>query len=199
MLKIGITGSMGSGKSTVAGLLMKQGIPVILVDELVRSYQSPGNIAWAQIRGRWGDKYMADSGELDRRKLAADMLADRNLRAELEGIIHPLARQEVLKIFNIWAGEGVKVGAADVPLLFEAGWKDIFDRIIVTHAPEDVLVRRITEKRGITEEEAKKWLSIQSPQEDKIKEADAVIETQEEEKEIEKNIKNTIKEFKRRK
>lgn len=177
MLKIGITGNIATGKTTVTRILKDMDIPVVSCDELVRSLQSPGNVLWRRIKQKWGDSYFKPDYTLDRKKVAMDLFEKQEFRNQLEEITHPYIKQEVIKIFSIWENEKVDIACAEVPLLFEAGWEKLFDKIILTCADRKVQLKRIVEKRNINIHTAEKWIDIQEEQDKKKEEADAVINT----------------------
>ncbi|MGM0569070.1 MAG: dephospho-CoA kinase [Elusimicrobiota bacterium] len=177
MLRIGLTGMMGSGKSLTLKIFKSKGIAVVSADELVRSFQQPGNILWQQIRKEWGDKYFNQKGELKRDEIAAKILSGSHFRQKLEDMTHPLVKSEIEKIFRVWEEEGRKFAAAEVPLLFKAGWENMFDLIVMTSAGVDECVRRVCKKRKITPAGAKKWIEIQAPGNNCKQKSDIIIDT----------------------
>ncbi|MGM0441414.1 MAG: dephospho-CoA kinase [Elusimicrobiota bacterium] len=191
MLKIGLTGSIGSGKSTVSKMFEDQGISIVSSDEIVKSLQRPGNVLWRRIQQNWPGKFLKNERELDRKKLADRLLEDKKFRKEIEQMIHPVVKSEIKKIFKVWKGEGSKIAGAEVPLLFEAGWEEMFDYIVLTYAPGEVLLKRIEKNKSISQAKAKKWLNIQQDQKIKKKKSDIIIDT-DKDKEI---IFNKVKEI----
>jgi len=179
VLKVAVTGNICSGKTTVSEIIKDEGIPVVSCDQLVKSCQSPGNILWREIKNRWGKKYIKNDGSLDRKKLSEDLLNRPEFKKELEDISHPVIKQEMLKILDTWRAEGAEIACAEVPLLFESGWRELFDRVITTAAPEEVRIKRIMSVRKVDRAAAFKWINAQMAQEEKIKMSDYVIETNE--------------------
>ncbi len=178
MLKIGITGNIATGKTTVARIFKDIGISVVSSDELIRNLQNPGNILWLRIKKKWGDKYFKADYTLNREKVAVDLLRNNEFKVQLEDLTHPVIKQKIVEMFSIWKDEGKDIVAAEVPLLFEAGWEDLFDKIILTVVSREIQIKRIVEKRSIDIETAKEWIKIQMPWDMKKQKADAVINTE---------------------
>jgi dephospho-CoA kinase len=177
MLKIGVTGNIATGKTTVTEMLKEMGIPVVSSDELVRKLQAPGNVLWRYIKESWGDELFNEDGTLNREAVASKLLEDNIFKKQLEEIAHPLVKEEIIKAFTSWEKEGRDMAVAEVPLLFETGWEDMFDSIILTYAPEGTQVRRVVLQRNISNDTAVKWIKVQGSQEEKKKKADIVIDT----------------------
>jgi dephospho-CoA kinase len=198
MIKIGITGSMGSGKSAVSKIFTDIGVPVVSADDIVNSLRSPGNVVWQQVRSAWPGKYIKNDREIDTGKLKEDILKDSDFKKKLEDIIHPLVRTEIEKIFSVWESEGISPAAAEVPLLFEAGWENIFDIIVSAYASRDILIERIKKKLNSDKKEALLWLSMQLDQEEKKRRADYTVDTGKDIKKTKVDIEKIIKRIKER-
>ncbi len=196
MFKIGITGSIASGKSRVSKIFKDNGIPVVSSDDIVSSLRAPGNVIWQEIRTRWPGKYIGKDRKIDTDGLRNKILKDLDFKKKIESIIHPLVRAEIEKIFLVWQKERLSVAAAEVPLLFEVGWEDIFDIIITTYAPRDLIIERIIKKLNSDRKKARKWLSMQMDQEEKKERADYTVDTSKDIKKTEKDIKKIIKRIK---
>lgn len=199
MIRIAVTGTIGSGKSTVSKILSDSGVPVVSADDIVSSLRSPGNIVWQEIRKRWPGKYIGAGRKVDISKLRADTLNNPDFREELEGIIHPLVKSETEKILSVWEKEGLQLGAAEVPLLYEAGWEDIFDVVITTWAPQKILIKRVNKKFNTDRDESLKWLSLQLDQNEKKERSDYTVNTAGKIKKTRKDIKKIIKKIKEKK
>ena len=173
MMRIAITGSIGMGKSTVAAMFERAGVPVFDADAVVRSLQGPGGALVERI----GEHFPGTvaSGLLDRDKLAAVVLEDPTKLAELEGIVHPAvhdARQEFID-----KNRNAPAVLFDIPLLFETGGEKEFDKVVVVSAPANVQHSRVLGRRGMTEEKLHAILQRQMPDDQKRARADFVIET----------------------
>jgi dephospho-CoA kinase len=176
MLKVGLTGNIASGKSTVAGVWRGLGARVIDADELARRAVDPGSPALARIVERWGEGVLDARGGLDRAAMRARVFADPAERAALESIIHP--RVAELRDAELRAAEaaGDAVVVADIPLLFEVGLQSEFDLVVLVHAPAEVRLERIVRDRGLDAAAARKMIDAQMPSERKRSLADIVID-----------------------
>lgn len=175
MLKIGLTGSIGMGKSTTAALFARHGIPVYDSDDAVHRLYGPGGAAVAPVGALFPEAIM--DGRVDRTKLAAAVLENAAAMAKLEAIIHPLVQADQAAWLEARAAEGADMAVADIPLLFETGAEHRFDRIVVVSAPAEIQRDRVLARTGMTEEKFAALLAKQMPDEEKRRRADAVIET----------------------
>ncbi len=172
---IGLTGSIGSGKTTAAEHFRTLGAFVISADALVREATALGAPCLKDIRERFGDEVFFPEGHLNRKALGALVFNDPVSRKTLEGIIHPRVAELATVRFRA-APPGALI-VYDCPLLFEAGLAEQgFDLVIVVTAPTAAIIRRIGERDGLTVTEAAARLASQAPQEEKIASADIVIE-----------------------
>ncbi|MBA3669949.1 MAG: dephospho-CoA kinase [Sphingomonas sp.] len=173
MIRIALTGSIGMGKSTVADMFAKAGIPVFDADAEVRRMQGPGGSLVAAIGAAFPAALV--DGQLDRDRLAAIVLADPAKLAMLESIVHPavaLARDEF-----IGRNRASPALLFDIPLLFETGGERQFDKVVVVSAPAEVQRQRVLERPGMTEAKLASILARQRPDADKQARADFVIDT----------------------
>jgi len=173
-VRVGLTGGVASGKSTVSALLRDLGAIVVDADALAREVVEPGTPGLAAVVEAFGPEVLADDGSLDRARLGAIVFAEPARRAELEGIIHPLVRARAAQIE---AGEepGVVV-VQDIPLLVETGQAGTFDVVIVVDAPEEVQVERAVRDRGWTPEEARSRIAAQASREQRRAAATYVVD-----------------------
>jgi len=162
--KVGITGGPATGKSTLLRLLSRLGYPVFSADEVVRRLLAPQGQAFEKVKALcpWAVK---PEGTLDRRLLLERLVQDPDLRQALEALLHPLVREELLVFFAkarkaAWA-------FAEIPLLFEAGWEDLFDEIWVVTCKEETQRRRLRERLG-KEELVEGLLKLQWPLSQKV-------------------------------
>jgi dephospho-CoA kinase len=173
MILIGLTGTIGSGKSAVAKMLADLGADVIDTDEIAREVVTPGSKCLETIVAEWGPGILNPDGSLNRDKLARIVFRDEARRKKLNSILHPLIIAEThKKLAETKAAAAVLV----VPLLFESGMDKIVNQRWVVAAPEEELVRRICARDGCDPEHARDRIRSQMSQEEKIARADAVID-----------------------
>jgi dephospho-CoA kinase len=175
MITVGLTGSIGMGKSTVASLFAAEGAAVWSADEAVaRLYAkgAPGTRAIGKAFPR-----AVRNGEVDREALAAIVLDDSAAFAELESLIHPLVAEDRARFLATAARDGVDVAVLDIPLLMEIGSENLFDCVIVVSAPADIQKRRVMARPGMTERKFHAILAKQTPDAEKRRRADFVIDT----------------------
>jgi dephospho-CoA kinase len=176
MLKVGLTGNVAAGKSTVADVWRALGATVIDADELARRAVDPGTPAYAAIAAEWGDEVVEPDGALDRAALRRIVFSDPGARERLEQIVHPAVAGLRDELYREAEGRGEKVVVADIPLLFEVGLVDEFDVVVLVDAPEEVRLVRMVGDRGMDPEEARRVIAAQMPSELKRARADYVIE-----------------------
>ncbi|HEV2890166.1 MAG TPA: dephospho-CoA kinase [Frankiaceae bacterium] len=173
MLRVGLTGGIGSGKSEVARLLAARGAYVIDSDVLAREVVAPGTPGLNAVTEEFGDGVLAPDGSLDRAALAAVVFGDAEARARLNAIVHPLVGAAAAKRYAAAPPGGVVVH--DVPLLVETGMVPLFDVVVVVDAPDDLRVERLV-RRGLTEADARARIAAQAGREERNAVADVVVE-----------------------
>jgi dephospho-CoA kinase len=174
MILIGLTGGIGSGKSTVSARLAELGARVIDADAITREVQQPGTEVFAAIVERFGDGVVAADGSLDRAALAAKVFGDPEELKALTDIVHPAVGVTIAERMAEAAGTD-DVVVLDVPLLVESGRSDMAAMVVVDLDP-DVAVHRLVEHRGFTEEDARARISRQASREDRLAKADRVLD-----------------------
>ena len=173
-LLIGITGNIGTGKSTVARMLAKLGAHTIDADEVVHELMRKGTLVHAAIVEAFGQEVVADEGEIDRRRLGAIVFADPVALARLESIVHPATLDAIdHRIADIDAS----VVVVEAIKLIEAGMADDCDSVWVTTCRPEQQIQRIMAARGLSQAEAEQRVHAQPPQEIKIARADVVVDT----------------------
>ena len=188
MLVIGLTGGIGTGKSEAARYMVSLGAALIDADQVGHEAYRPHAEAWRQVVDAFGEGILQPSGEIDRRSLGAIVFSDPEQLARLNGIMHPLmARMVREKIGELQAG-GRDVVVVEAALLFEAGWDSLVQEVWVTDAPEEVIILRLAQRNGMSEEEARKRLSSQMSRAERLGRADLVIDNSGEIAEMEKAI-----------
>lgn len=176
MIRVGLTGNVASGKSAVAGIWQRAGVPVLSADELARSVVAPGGPAESEVRRAFGDQAFRLDGTLDRGRMRALVFQDPSERNRLERILHPHIRALTGAWLDARRREGTPLVVNEVPLLFEAGMEDEFDVIVVVDAPEGERERRLESARGIPAEEARRIMAAQGDAAAKRNRADYVLD-----------------------
>jgi dephospho-CoA kinase len=173
MIKLALTGSIGMGKSTVARMFERAGIPVFDADAEVHRLQETGGALVEAIGDRFPSSVIA--GQLDRDRLAEIVLADRNELAALEAIVHPVVQAARERFLADHAEAAVVL--FEIPLLFETGGEQAFDKVIVVSAPAEIQRERVLSRAGMTEQKLDAILGRQLPDTDKRARADFVVDT----------------------
>ena len=174
MLRVGLTGGIGSGKSAVSSRLAERGAVVIDSDVLAREVVAKGTDGLAEVAEAFGDGVLTAEGELDRPAVGRIVFGDEAARRKLEAIIHPRVRARAAEIEAAAPADAVVVH--DIPLLVETGQADRFDVVLVVDTPVDVQLERLTSQRGMTEAEAKQRIASQASREDRLAVADLVVD-----------------------
>lgn len=176
MFRVGLTGNIASGKSSVAQVWSELGARVVDADVLAREAVAPGTPALRAIARSFGPEVLDESGRLDRAGLRRLVFDDPTARRRLEEIIHPAVARLREEREAALEADGVGVVVHDVPLLFEVGLEDEFDRVVLVDSPAAVRLRRLVENRGLPEPEARAMVEAQMPAERKRGKADLIIE-----------------------
>jgi dephospho-CoA kinase len=176
MLKVGLTGNIAAGKSTVADAWRSLGATVVDADELSRRAVDPGTAAFSAIAAEWGERVMEPDGGLDRAALRAIVFADPAARERLEQIVHPAVAGLRDAFYRDAEARGERIVVADIPLLFEVGLVDEFDVVVLVDAPEETRLARLVGDRGLDPQEAQRMMSAQMSPALKRARADYVIE-----------------------
>ena len=171
---VGLTGGIGSGKSTVAALLAEQGFPVLDADRIAREIVLPGEAAHAEIAAAWPE-VIDQEGQVDRKRLAALIFADPAQRKRLQEITHPRIQERAMQKIRELAEAGHRIAIYEASLLVETGRHGDFDALVVVTAPPEVQVERAV-ARGMSEIEVRARLGAQLPLEDKVKVASDVVD-----------------------
>ncbi|CAN5138642.1 dephospho-CoA kinase [soil metagenome] len=174
MLRVGLTGGIGAGKSAVSALLAARGAIVIDADKLAREVVLPGSPALAKIAVRFGDSVIASDGALDRPALGAIVFADTQALRDLEGITHPAIR-ELSDQLEAAAGPS-DIVVFDNPLLIEMGQHTTCDVVIVVDVPEEVQMQRLTRLRGMSESDARARIAAQATRRQRTDVADIIVD-----------------------
>jgi dephospho-CoA kinase len=173
-MRVGLTGGVASGKSTVSAILRELGAVVIDADRLARQVVEKGTPGLAAVVRELGEQVLTDGGELDRPAVARMVFADEDARRRLEGVVHPLVHAEAARL-EAAAPEGAVV-VHDLPLLAESGRADSFDAVLVVDADPEEQVRRAVRDRGWSEDEARARIAAQASREQRRAIATHVID-----------------------
>jgi dephospho-CoA kinase len=172
-LRIGLTGGIASGKSTVAQRFSELGVPVIDADESARIVVAPGSPGLAEIIGKFGENLLTTDGALDRRSLRNLIFSDPGRRRELEAILHPLIRADMERRASVASGPYLVMA---IPLLIESGSRDRVDRILVVDVDEQVQLNRLMARDRCTVEQARAILAAQTSRTSRLEVADDVVQ-----------------------
>ncbi|MFJ2861811.1 dephospho-CoA kinase [Kitasatospora sp. NPDC087314] len=174
MLKIGLTGGIGAGKSEVSRLFAAHGAVIVDSDVIAREVVAPGTDGLAAVVAEFGAQVLREDGALDRPALGAIVFADQARLQALNAIVHPLVRARSAELEAAAAPDAVVVH--DVPLLVENGLAPLFDLVVVVDAADEVRVDRLVRLRGMAEEEARARMAAQASRADRLAAADLVID-----------------------
>jgi dephospho-CoA kinase len=173
MFSIGLTGGIGSGKSTVADLFAARGVTLVDADLIAHQVTAPGGVAMPLIAGEFGDAFVAANGALDRTKMRELVFSDDTAKARLEAIVHPLIRAETERQRNA-AGGAYHIVV--VPLLVESGdWKARVSRVLVVDCPVETQIARVMKRNGFTRDQVLAIIAKQATREARIEAADDVV------------------------
>jgi dephospho-CoA kinase len=176
LIWVGLTGGLGTGKSTVAELLRSKGFSVADADQLAKEAVSPGSQGLQKLVERYGEKILNARQELDRKALADVVFQHPSERQFVESVIHPFVQKSVGELKDQWQRQGQKLAFYDVPLLFEKNLNPQFDAVVVVSAPMELQIPRLKQRTGWSEAEIKMRMESQLPLELKVKAADFVLE-----------------------
>ena len=175
MFVIGLTGSIGTGKSEAARQLEALGASIISADEVGHEAYTPNTEAWEQVIAAFGDDILQDDGDINRRKLGSIVFSDPSQLEKLNQIMHPRMARMVSDKIGVLRDQGVNVVVVEAALLFEAGWDTLVEEVWVTDSPEHIVIGRLKERNGLSEEEAKKRINSQMGRAERIERSDFVI------------------------
>lgn len=174
MLKVGLTGGIGAGKSAVAHRLAGYGALLIDADQISRAVVEPGTEGLAQVIGAFGTAVLAADGTLDRARLGDIVFADAELRAKLGGIIHPLVGARIRELEQ--AADPGAIVVEDVPLIAENDLAGFYDLVVVVNVPPRLQQERLIRDRGLTAEQVQARMAAQATREQRLAIADIVVD-----------------------
>jgi dephospho-CoA kinase len=173
---LGLTGGIGSGKSTVASLLAQKGAVVIDADAISRAATAPNGAAIAALEIAFGRAMLTSIGALDREKMRQLIYTDPGAKAQLENIVHPLVGAEIALQTRVAERSGSQCIVFDIPLLVEsAHWRSQLNRILVIDCSSETQIARVTERNGFSTADTKRILAAQASRENRLRAADYVL------------------------
>lgn len=176
MLRVALTGGAATGKSYVLEQFRKHGVPCLVADDLAHGVTAAGTEATAAIGARFGTEVIAADGSVDRNALGAIVFADATARRDLEAIVHPAVYRAIQVGLRAFEKSGDPLAVVEIPLLYESGHADDFDRIIVTACSDETQLRRLMD-RGLSDVRARQVIAAQMSTAEKTARADFVIHT----------------------
>lgn len=193
MLKVAITGNIAAGKSEAEKVLREMSFKVLDADEVVHELLRDDEDVKNKFLETFSDFDILEYGEISRSKLGKIVFTNETAREKSEKILHPLVKDEIKKFFNEQEKQGEKIAFVSVPLLFEAHFEDIFDKIILIYADDAIRRSRLMQRSNLTVEQAQNRLDIQMNQDDKKNLSDFIIYNNEKIEDLSKNIDNMLK------
>ncbi len=193
MLKVGLTGGIATGKSTVARMFQEHGIPVVNSDLVAREVVEPGTEGHKLVVEAFGKEILNPDGSINRKRLGELVFSDPQKRKRLEEILHPLITRRMGQKLEALEKAGVPLVVVEVPLLFEKGLQRSMDFTVVVRAPEKVQIKRLMQREGLSKQQALKRIKSQMPLEDKVKMADFVIDNSGDLEATKKQVSHVIK------
>ena len=176
MLVIGLTGSIGTGKSEVTRQLQELGAAIINADQVGHEAYTPGSESWKEVVGAFSEDILQPSGEIDRKRLGAIVFADPELLAKLNAVMHPrMAGMVAQKIYG-FRQEGVRVVVVEAALLYEAGWETLTDEVWAVDSPLETVIERLRSRSGLDETEVRRRIDSQMDIQERLARADVVVD-----------------------
>lgn len=189
---IGLTGGIGSGKSTVSSLFKEKGIPIVDADQIAREVVEPEKKAWKEITQFFGEEILQENKEIDRKKLGSLIFNDKEKRKKLNDITHPIIISEIMERAKDLETNH-KFVIVDIPLLFESKREPLFDVIIVVYVNKELQLARLMNRDKINKKEALSKINAQMSLEEKKQKADIVIYNDKDIDKTEEQINQIIK------
>ncbi|ACT00198.1 dephospho-CoA kinase [Paenibacillus sp. JDR-2] len=176
-MKIGLTGGIATGKSTVAAMLVERGAMLVDADQVAREVVMPGEPALEAVASAFGQAVIHTDGTLDRKALGGIVFNNRELLAQLENILHPAIRNRMQQRIRQYEELNPRqLVVADIPLLYETGQEKLYDGVMVVYVPRTLQLKRLMERNGLAEDEAQRRIGLQMDIEQKRSHAEWVID-----------------------
>lgn len=193
---IGLTGGIGSGKSTVARSLQEHGYPIVDADHIAREIVEPGQPALAELTKEFGEDILNADGSLDRGLLASRAFTNKDTTQRLNDITHPRINQRTQELFDEARENGAEAVIYDMPLLIDKGLHKDMDATIVVHAAEHVRLERLTTKRGLDVDDVRRRINAQIDDETRKQHADILLDNNGTEEDLTKQITQAVDKIK---
>jgi len=177
MKVIGLTGSIGSGKSTVSHMLAELGATVVDADEIGHEALKPDTAVWHEVVAAFGRQILTAKGDIDRNKLGKIVFDDAESLLRLNRIMHPRMYETIKAQLERYRKQGTRAVVLEAPLLIEANWTSLVDEVWITIAPEPIVLKRLQERTGLSTPESLVRIHSQMSNEERLKHADLVIDT----------------------
>ena len=177
MIVIGLTGGILSGKSTISQMLAEKGAVIIDADKIGHEAYKPHTKTWQELVDAFGKRILKENMEIDRKKLGEVVFNDTRALAQLNKIVHPEMHSMMKEEIERLRSEGVGVVVLEAAVLIEANWTDLVDEVWVAVAPEEVAVKRLQNRGGLSEEQARARIRSQISSGERAKHADVIIDT----------------------
>ena len=175
MLKIGLTGGIGTGKSLVTSFLQDQGANVINADLLGHEAYLPGTVGFEQVVSEFGEGIVGEDGHVDRQKLGPIVFSDPSNMDRLNAIMHPLIKDMIQTQLDDVEGKGQLIAIVEAAVLIEAGWESLFDEIWVVTADEEEIISRLASRNGLSREDSQKRINSQMTSIERSAHGDVII------------------------
>ena len=175
MLKIGLTGGIGTGKSLVTSFLQDQGANVINADLLGHEAYLPGTVGFEQVVSEFGEDIVGADGHVDRQKLGPIVFSDPSNMDRLNAIMHPLIKDMIQTRLDDVEGKGQLIAIVEAAVLIEAGWESLFDEIWVVTADEEEIISRLASRNGLSREDSQKRINSQMTSMERSAHGDVII------------------------
>jgi|TARA_B100000686_G_scaffold152516_1_gene159761 dephospho-CoA kinase len=175
MLKIGLTGGIGTGKSLVTSFLQDQGANVINADLLGHEAYLPGTVGFEQVVSEFGEDIVGADGHVDRQKLGPIVFSDPSNMDRLNAIMHPLIKDMIQTQLDDVEGKGQLIAIVEAAVLIEAGWESLFDEIWVVTADEEEIISRLASRNGLSREDSQKRINSQMTSIERSAHGDVII------------------------
>ncbi|WP_308557886.1 dephospho-CoA kinase [uncultured Lactobacillus sp.] len=189
---LAVTGGIATGKSTADQFFESKNIPIVDCDKIAHDLMKPKNASWQAIRDAFGAEYLNDDQTIDRKKLGQLVFSDKTALNKLNQLTHPLIFDKTIQKVKTHQNEGLVI--LDVPLYFESGWnnRNIANSVLVITLPEAIQIKRLMQRNGLTDQEAKMRIKSQMPLDKKAQLADFVIENTGTIKELENKLEQLL-------